>query len=76
MAKINAVEQRGLVVMSALLNFVDWLDNSKGVIHLPEKERGALIVEFLESHSEGENYFKQAEEIAERLSGPFKKEQW
>lgn len=62
--------ERGLVIMSALLNFVDYL-NAENIISQTETDRGQLVLRFLESHSNGENYFMCAEEIAERLCQPF-----
>jgi hypothetical protein len=68
--------QRGLVIMSALLNFIDWL-GTQGVLvtNVPEVEaeqlRGKLVLEFLKSHSESDGYFKQADDIAKRLGEPF-----
>ena len=72
-------QQRGLVIMSALISFVDWL-HAQGVLvtNVPEAEakqlRGKLVREFLASHSEGKNYFMRAEDIAERLGEPFQNE--
>lgn len=70
-------QQRGLAIMSALINFVDWL-HAQGVLvtNVPEPKaaqlRGQLVLGFLNAHSEGENYFMQAEHIAERLGEPFR----
>lgn len=66
--------QRGLVIISALINFVDWLDCEDLLPEMSEYERGQLVVKFLKAHAEGENYFMQAEQIAGLLSQPFTKE--
>lgn len=64
-------KKRGLVIMSALINFVDWL-HSEGLLPIDdEHERAQLILKFLAAHSAGENYFMKAEQIAEILSIPF-----
>ncbi len=66
------VEQSGLMLISALINFVDWLD-TQGVLvsNQPEPRasrlRAKLVKDFLAAHSEGENYLMQAEQIAEIL---------
>lgn len=65
--------QRGLVIMSALINFVDWLD-AEGVVTTTERGRGELVKRFLDAHQEGENYFMQAEQIANILGVPFSEE--
>lgn len=62
--------QRGLVIISALLNFVDWL-HTPGIPIGNKRKRGELVKQFLASHSEGKNYFIQADDIAERLGVPF-----
>lgn len=67
---IDSVEQRGLVVMSALVNFVDWCD--KPICLLSKKERGKMVLDFLSQHSKEKNHFLQAESIAKRLAIPFK----
>jgi hypothetical protein len=64
-------EQRGLVIISVLMNFVDWLDK-ENVIALSPKDRAGLVKLFLETHSGEKNYFLCAEDIAERLGVPFK----
>lgn len=68
--------QRGLVIISVLLNFADWLDAQGVLVTNVSKSRaaqlrGELVKDFLAAHSEGENYFMQAEQIAERLAIPF-----
>lgn len=73
-------EKRGLVILSALINFVDWL-NAQGVlvtnVSEPEAERlrGQLVLEFLKAHAESENYFMQADQIAEMLGAPFQEQE-
>lgn len=52
-------QQQGLVIISVLLNFGDWLDGQCG------------FHDFLRGHSEGQNYFLQADDIAERLGVSF-----
>ena len=37
-SKLDTTRQRGLVIISALINFIDWLD-VEDVVDLPEKER-------------------------------------
>lgn len=69
----TAALQRGMVILSALINFVDWLD-SEEILQLPEQERGELVKRFLDAHQTGENYFMQAEQIAEALGVPFEGE--
>lgn len=64
-------QHRGLVIMSVLINFVDWLDRKQLLPRLSETERGKLVLKFLDAHSKGENYFMQAEQIAEILGEPF-----
>ena len=66
----DTTAQRGLVVMSALINFVDWLD-AEGVLVTNVEPRTKLVLEFLDAHSEGETYFMQAEQVAEILGIPF-----
>lgn len=66
-------EQRGLVIMSALLNFADWLADEK-ILLANKSQRGQLVKRFLASHSEGKSYFLKAEDIAKRLGVPFKME--
>lgn len=61
--------ERGLVIMSALLNFVDYL-NSQQLLIIPEKTRGKLVIEFLEDHSDKRHCFRQATDIAARLGVP------
>jgi len=66
--------KRGMVIMSALINFVDWLSATELYpFTIEEKDKGMLVREFLASHSEGKNYFMQAEDIASRLEVPFKR---
>lgn len=61
--------QRGLVVMSALINFIDWLDREQYLDS--RQERGEIVKEFLDAHQDGQNYFMQAEQIADALGIPF-----
>lgn len=63
----NEDQLRGLVIISALLNFVDWLNSQDYLTIYGEAERGKLVVSFLESHSKDKNYFLQASDIAKRL---------
>ena len=71
MAGTKAVDQqRGLVIISALINFADWL-NAEGLLDATEYDRGQLVLRFLAAHSAGENYFMQADQIAEMLGKPF-----
>lgn len=67
-------EQRGLTLISALINFVDWLD-AQGELCVSEHDRGQLVLQFLAAHSKGENYFMQAEQIMEILGQPFQKQE-
>ena len=67
---VNTNQERGLVIISALLNFVDYLEKRSIITH-NEQRRGELIREFLESHSPENNYFMCAEDIAKRLGVPF-----
>lgn len=72
----STAEQRGLMIISALINFADWLDAQDLLVeqvsgHANERPRAQLILDFLKAHSEGENYFMQAEQIAEILGAPF-----
>lgn len=65
-------EQRGLTLISALINFVDWL-YSDGLLPVEdERERAQLVLKFFDAHAKGENYFMQAEQIMEILGQPFK----
>lgn len=67
--------QRGLTLISALINFVDWL-YSDGLLSVEdERERAQLVLRFFDAHSRGENYFMQAEQIMEILSKPFQEEE-
>lgn len=67
-------EERGLVILSCLLNFIDWLDiNEQTSIPFTKERRGELVLEFLTTHSKGTNYYLQAEDIAARLGVPFGK---
>lgn len=70
--RLQSTRQRGLVIISVLINFIDWL-NSEGVVQLSERKRGELVKQFLDAHQEGENYFLQAEQVAEILGVPFQK---
>jgi hypothetical protein len=63
------VEIRGLTIISVLLNFVDWVKVHPQL--LSEKERGKLVVEFLESHSTEKSHLLKAEDICKRLEIPF-----
>lgn len=67
----EADTQRGLVIFSALINFVDWLDlESEGkILGRSEKDRCQLVLRFLAAHQEGQNYVMQPEQIAARLWG-------
>lgn len=69
----DTTRQRGLVIISALINFIDWLDR-EGKLTVPEAERGKLVMAFLSAHQDGTNYFMQAEQIAERLGAPLEDE--
>lgn len=62
--------ERGLVLLSFGINFVDWLRDNDKYIPFDEKRRGNLVIEFMKSHSGKKNVFKQAEEIAARLGVP------
>lgn len=67
-------EQRGLTLISALINFVDWLDR-EGLIDVPdETKRARLVTQFFDAHAKGENYFLQAEQIMEIIGAPFQEE--
>lgn len=72
----DSISDRGLVIISALLNFTDWMNKESklSLMHYSKKERGKLVREFLEAHSEGKNYFMCAEDIAKRLGVPFNAE--
>lgn len=64
-------QQRGLTLISALINFIDWLDR-EGLIDVPdEKKRAQLVTQFFDAHTKGEHYFLQAEQIMEILGVPF-----
>lgn len=67
----DAARERGLVIISALLNFIDYL-NSQGLMVLPEEDRGETVLQFLGAHSDDQNYFMCAERIAEQLGIPLK----
>jgi hypothetical protein len=67
----KVIEHRGLVIMSALVNFIDWLYDETDVIRSTESDGGQLVRQFLESHSDKRNYFVCADEITERLGEPF-----
>lgn len=66
---------RGLTLISALINFVDWLDRGGLLKSLPERERARLVLQFFDAHQHGENYFLQAEQIMEILGEPFVREE-
>lgn len=63
-------EQRGLVIISVLINFVDYLEKRRIITH-NETRRSELVREFLASHSNEKNYFMSADEIAKKLGVPF-----
>lgn len=67
-------DPRGLMLISALINFVDWLDGEGLLKRLPDRERARLVLKFFDAHQPGENYFLQATQIAEILGEPFAKE--
>lgn len=67
-------EQRGLTLISALINFVDWLHSKDLLAIEDERDRARLVLKFFDAHSEGENYFMQAEQIMEILGQPFSAE--
>ena len=73
---VDANQQRGLVIISALLNFIDWLEaqDMLTVSPLAGQERAELVKLFLHLHSDKMGYFKQADEIAGRLGAPFERE--
>lgn len=71
---MTEVERRGLTLISALINFVDWLDRKQLLPRLSEQERARLVLKFFDAHSTGENYFMQAEQIMEILGQPFSAE--
>ena len=62
--------QRGLAIISALLNFTDYLESRRIITH-NEQRRGELVREFLEAHSKEHNYFRCADDIAQQLGVPF-----
>lgn len=65
---LDTVQQRGLMLISALINFVDWLDRERLLRpRLSDKERAKLVLKFFDAHQKGENYFLQAEQIVEIL---------
>lgn len=67
-------EQQGLMLISALINFTDWMASEKHplVAGLSDMDRAMLVKDFFACHAEGESYFMQAEQIAKILGGPFK----
>lgn len=67
-------QQRGLTLISALVNFADWLDSEGLLKSLPEQERARLVLKFFDVHTRGGNYFMQAEQIMEVLGTPFQGE--
>lgn len=67
-------QQRGLTLISALINFVDWLDSEGLLKPMPEQECAQLVLKFFDAHSRGQNYFMQAEQIMEILGAPFEGE--
>lgn len=68
---LTPTEQRGLTLISALINFVDWLNREGLLRSLPDQERARLVLKFFDAHTKGENYFLQAERIMEILGEPF-----
>lgn len=65
-------EERGLVILSCLLNFIDWMDeHDQTRIPFTKEARGQFVLKFLSSHSNGKNYYLQANDIAARLGIPF-----
>lgn len=74
MSELSDDEQRGLTLISALINFVDWLDREGLLKSLSDRERARLVLKFFDAHQPGENYFMQAEQIMELLGEPFAKE--
>lgn len=73
--RAEKAEQRGLTLISALINFADWL-HAEGLLTVnDERERAQLVLKFFDAHSEGENYFMQAEQIMEILGKPFQETQ-
>ena len=68
-------EQRGLTLISALINFADWLHAEGLLITSGERKRARLVLKFFDAHSEGESYFLQAEQIMEILGKPFQERQ-
>lgn len=68
-------EQRGLTLISALVNFADWL-HAEGLLSVnDERERAQLVLKFFDAHSRGENYFMQADQIMEILGQPFQEQE-
>ena len=63
--------ERGLVILSALVNFIDWMDG-QDVTRMPftKQKRGEIVLEFLKDNSDGRHCFKQATDIAARLGVP------
>lgn len=74
MSTTRTSEQCGLMLISALINFADWLDSEGLLTELPEIERAQLVLKFFDAHQKGENYFMQAKQIMEILGQPFAKE--
>lgn len=66
-------EQNGLVIISALINFVDWMADEH-ILLANRHQRGEMVKRFLTSHSTDINYIKQADDIAKRLGVPFQSE--
>jgi hypothetical protein len=71
MSAPNANEQRGLMLISALINFADWLDSEGLLTELSETERAQLVLRFFDAHQKSKNYFMQAEQIVKILGKPF-----
>ncbi len=63
-------QNSGLVIISAMLNFADYL-RDKRLLIVSEKGAGKLVKEFLEGHSSEKTYLKRGEDIAKRLGVPF-----
>lgn len=74
MSELSDDKQRGLTLISALINFVDWLDREGLLKSLSDRERARLVLQFFDAHQPGEHYFMQAEQIMEILGEPFAKE--
>lgn len=63
--------ERGLVIISALINFIDYLDEKNQTrIPFTKQKRGDIVLDFLQDHSDKRHCFKQASDIAARLGVP------